>query len=493
MSQKNETLPLVVSLLVTIALLGGGAWWLINRFHLAGGGSDSGSPSVVDAGGSSSGGSSSGGSSSGGSSSGGSFQSRLSLGDKILVPDGANPNSEAKSQKQAGVAAIAAKNYPQAVTALEAALKAKANDPETLIYLNNARIGDQKADTIAIAVPLNTDVDAAQEMLRGVAQAQDEIDKAGGINGVPLRVAIVNDGGTVEGAKQAAEGLVADSSILGVVGHYASDMSIAAGAVYNQGKLVMISPVSTSVKLSNLSPYVFRTVPSDFAAARSLANYMTNQLQQQKAAVFFNSQSGYSQSIKSEFVSALGLSGGQIVSEFDLSSSSFSAADSFKQATQQGATVLALMPNSGQLDRALQVLQVNQQQLKVLAGDDVYSPKTLSVGQKAAEGVVVAVPWHILANPQAPFVQSSRQLWKADVNWRTAMSYDATAALIAALGKSPTREGVQQALRASDFSTTGATGEIRFLPSGDRNQSVQLVQIQPGSRSGFGFDFVPIR
>ena len=492
MSQKNETLPLVVSLLVTIALLGGGAWWLINRFHLAsGGGSDS--PSAIAS--SSSGGSGSGGSGSSdsGSANSGSFDSRLSLGDKSLIPDAANASAEAKSQKQAGIAAIAAKNYPQAVTALEAALKAKVNDPESLIYLNNARIGDQKADTIAIAVPIDTDVDAAQEMLRGVAQAQDEIDKAGGIGGVPLRVAIVNDGGTAAGAQQAAEGLVADSSILGVVGHYASDMSIAAGSIYDKGQLVMISPVSTSVKLSNLSPFVFRTVPSDFAAARALASYMSDQLKQQKAAVFFNSQSGYSQSIKSEFVSALGLNGGQIVSEFDLSSSGFSAADSFKQATQQGATVLALMPNSGQLDRALQVVQVNQQQLKMLAGDDVYSPKTLSVAQKAAEGMVVAVPWHILANPQAPFAQTSRQLWKADVNWRTAMSYDATAALIAALEKSPTRQGVQQALRANNFSTPGATGEIRFLPSGDRNQSVQLVQVQPGTRSGFGFDFVPLR
>ncbi|MBD3880670.1 amino acid ABC transporter substrate-binding protein [Phormidium tenue FACHB-886] len=474
MTQKNETLPLVVSLLVTIALLGGGGWWLANRFNLLGADSPN-STGVVASGDRAS------------------FESRLSLGGKVLAPDGANDNPDAKAKKQAGVEAIAAKNYAQAVADLEASLQAKANDPEALIYLNNARIGEQKAYTIAIAVPLATDVDASLEMLRGVAQAQDEVNKAGGISGVPLKVAIVDDGGTVEGAQQVAAGLVGDSSILGVVGHYTSDASIAAGKVYDQGKLVMISPVSTSVQLSNASPFVFRTVPSDFAAARALANYMTGQLQQQKAAVFFNSQSGYSQSLKSEFVSALGLSGGQVVSEIDLSSASFSAAANLQQVTQQGATVLVLLPNSGQLDRALQVLQVNQGQLKVLTGDDAYAPKTLSVGQKAAEGLVVAVPWHILANPQAPFVQSSRQLWKADVNWRTAMSYDATAALVAALGTTPTRQGVQEALRSAGFSTEGAGGSVQFLPSGDRNQSVQLVQVQPGSRSGYGFDFVPLR
>ena len=485
MSQKNETLPLILSLLITVGLIGGGLWLFRDRLT---GGSVSNSaqpnspqpnsppPNPAQ---------------SGDAPDAASMQARQSTGDKILVPQ-ANANPQAQAQKQQGVEAIAAKNYPQAVTALQAALQIQRNDPEALIYLNNARIGDAKADVIAIAVPIDSDVDASQEMLRGIAQAQDEINQKGGISGVPLKVVIANDGGTPALARQTATALVENAAVLGVVGHYASDASLAAGEVYNQSGLVMISPVSTSVKLSNLGRFTFRTVPSDFVAAGALANYLLKELKQQKAAVFFNSQSGYSQSIKSEFDRAMSLGGGQVVSEFDLSVSTFSAAESFKQATQQGATVLALMPNSGQLDRALQVVQVNQQQLKMLAGDDVYAPKTLAVGGAAAQGLVVAVPWHILANPQSAFATSSRSLWRANVNWRTAMAYDATAALIAALSRNPTRQGVQQALSDPSFSAEGATGTVRFLPSGDRNQSVQLVEIKPGSTSGYGYDFVPI-
>lgn len=470
MSKKNETLPLILALLITVALLGGGLWLFGRRFINPGGSS----PSLL------------------GTSSDGEIQSRLSAGEKVLVPEAANANPQAQAQKQAGVAAIAAKNYAQAQTILTAALATKQNDPETLIYLNNARIADQKAAVIAITVPLDTDVDASLELLRGAAQAQDEINRKGG-SGSFLKVLIANDGGTPETARQIATALVADQTVLGVVGHYASDMSLAAGEIYAQGKLSMISPVSSSVKLSNFSPYVFRTVPSDFVAARSLANYMLTQLQQQKAAVFFNSQSGYSQSLKSEFVSALSLGGGQAVSEFDLSNQAFSAAGSLEQATQQGATVLALLTNSGQLDQALQVVQMNRRQLKLLGGDDIYAPKTLAVAGSEALGMVIAVPWHILANPQAPFVVSSRALWKADVNWRTAMSYDATAALIKATAGSPSRESVQQALSSGSFSAPGASGAVKFLPSGDRNQSVQLVKIEPGSRSGSGYDYVPVR
>ena len=186
------------------------------------------------------------------------------------------------------------------------------------------------------------------------------------------------------------------------------------------------------------------------------------------------------------------LGGGQVESEFDLSNPDFSAAKSVEQATKQGAKVLMLAPNGSVLDKALQVVQVNQKRLNLLGGDDVYALKSLEVGGNEAVGMVVAVPWHINGDPTSAFPRQSRQLWGADVNWRTALAYNATRALIAALERNPTRSGVQQALSSSDFSTTGASGTIRFLPSGDSNTPVQLVKVAPGNRSGTGLDFVPV-
>ena len=108
--------------------------------------------------------------------------------------------------------------------------------------------------------------------------------------------------------------------------------------------------------------------------------------------------------------------------------------------------------------------------------------------------MVLAVPWHIQGNPNSEFPKTSRKLWRADVSWRTALAYDATKAFIAALGKDPTRSGIQTTLVSPGFSATGAAGEIRFFQSGDRDTSNQLVKIVrvPGSRSGTGYDFEPI-
>lgn len=462
MSQRNETTQLVLALIITLGILGLSFWWFINRPEVR--------QRVENV----------------TTETSQSVQSRISFGEKTLI-------GKVTPVKRAGVEAIATSTYDAAIANLEAALRVNRNDPEALIFLNNARIGSAKSYMIAVSVPIGSDPNGSLEILRGVAQAQNEINTAGGINKIPLKVAIANDDNNPEIAQQIASTFAKNPAVLGVVGPYASDVTLSAGKVYNSEKLVAISPISTSVKLSGFSPYILRTVPSDYVAARALANYMLTKLQRQNAVVFFSSQSAYSQSLKSEFVTAVSLTGGQVTNEFDLSLSDFSAAKSVVEAVQS-AQVIMLAANTGTLNEALQVVQVNRKRLDILGGDDVYTPKTLEVGQDASVGMVVAVPWHIDANLKSHFSRGSRLLWGADVNWRTALSYDATRAFIAALAREPTRAGVQQALLSPNFSTTGASGTIRFLPSGDRNAPVQLVKIvsrQP-SRSGTGYDFVPI-
>lgn len=473
MSQKNEISRLVLSLVVTLAVVAG-LWWLVSPrgINLGSWTNNQSSPGTTP--------------SPQPPDLNQPVQEHISAGEKLLI------SSDSTPEKQAAVEAIATRNYAGAVSKLDAALKSNRNDPEARIYLNNARIGNQKSYTIAASVPIGADVNPAREILRGVAQAQTEVNQAGGIGGVPLKVVIANDDDSPVVAQQVARALVENSQVLGVVGNFGSDTTLASGKVYQEGQLVLISPTSTSVQLSGFSKYVFRTVPSDRFAASTLSRYMLTQLKKQKAAVFFNSKSNYSKSLKNEFTTALFGDGGQVVAEYDFSSPNFNGADSVNQAIKQGAEVLMLAPNSATLDQALQVVQVNDKRAKLLAGDSAYSPKTLQVGQSNTVGMVLAVPWHILGNPNAQFPKVASQLWGGEVSWRTALAYDAAKALIVAIGQNSNRNGVQKALSASDFSATGAGSDIKFLPSGDRNQAVQLVTIQVGKRTSFGYEFVPV-
>jgi branched-chain amino acid transport system substrate-binding protein len=400
---------------------------------------------------------------------------RLSTGEVLLIAENSTP------QKQEAVAAIAKGEYDTAISALEASLQKQPNDPETLIYLNNARIGKEKSYTIAISIPYSAKDEgtkgAAKEMLRGIAQAQKEVNEAGGINGTPLRVAVVTETNEPDSTEKAAQLLVKQPDILAVIGHFGSGASLAAAKIYEQEKLVMISPTSTSTELSQSGQYIFRTVPSDNFTGKALARYMVENLKKQKAAVFFNGENGYSKSLRDVFTESLFSNDGEVIGEFDLNEPNFKAEEVYQQAQQRGAEVIVLLPNSATLPQTFAVIKANRGRLPLLGGDSPYRSTTLQEGGTAAKGMVLAVPWHIAADRTTNFPKMARQLWGGDVSWRTAMTYDATQALIQALKEAQDRPGIQAALANPRFSAPGASGTVRFLRSGDRNQRTQLVQI----------------
>ena len=131
--------------------------------------------------------------------------------------------------------------------------------------------------------------------------------------------------------------------------------------------------------------------------------------------------------------------------------------------------------------------------LSLLGGDFVYTNKILEEGVDWMDGTVVAIPWDIDAEAKSKsksdFVTNSQNLWGAKVNWRTALAYDATQALIEAIKKEPTRSGVRKALLSID----GASGKVEFLPNGDRkNAPVQLVKIVVDPENQGKYKFQPI-
>jgi branched-chain amino acid transport system substrate-binding protein len=472
MNSKNEIPILLGALLVTGGALAGGYWWFSNlnkdtKTVATPTTSTSSSPAAA------------------------SGPLVLSSGDKNIGGNEGKTTAEFLTAKNAGISALASKNYAQAQTEFKKALALTPNAPETQIYANNAQVGEGKALTIGIAVPMKTDATGALEMLRGVAQAQTEINGSGGINGAMLKVTIADDADDAKTSTEVAETFGKDANILAVIGHFSSGSTLAAAEIYKNQQLVNISPVSSSVKLTNFSKYNFRTIPSDHVAGRALGEYALKTLKKKKAQIFFNSQSAYSVSLKSEFAAAMSLDGGSVVQEVDMNAADFNATTALTQGA--GAEVIMLAANTGTLEKAMQVVAANNKKLPLLGGDDVYSPKTLELGKEKAVGLVVAVPWHIDADPKAKFVVSSRKFWKADVNWRTALTYDAAQSLIAALKTTPTRAGVQQALSATGFQAEGSAGMVKYMPSGDRSAGIQLVQVAPGNKSKLGFDFTPLK
>jgi branched-chain amino acid transport system substrate-binding protein len=458
MSQKKETTVLVLSLLITGALIGVGVWWFTRS-----------------------------GLNLGGLSSSDNQQSRISLGDKILVA------ADSNSSKQAGVQAFAKGDFATAATQFQASLQMNRNDPEALIYLNNAKVPQGNGIKVAVSVPIGSNLNVAREILRGVAQAQDEVNKTGGINGKLMQVQVANDDNNPAIAKQLAAAFAKDTNVLAVVGHNSSEASLAAAPEYQNGRLVMISPTSDAKNLSGIGSYIFRTVPSIRFQADTLSRYAIKN-GRRNIAICIDSQAQSSQSLKEDFTSAILSDGGKVAStNCDFSAATFNASAIISQAVSQGADGLLLLPSVDRLNQALDVAQANQRRLALLGSSTMYTIQTLRQGQAAINGMVLAVAWHPRAIAGNPFAGNASKLWGGDVNWRSATAYDAVEAIITGLKQSTTRDGLQKTLSGSGFSANGATGAVQFLPSGDRNGAAILIQVQPGRTSSTGFDFVPLR
>ena len=421
----------------------------------------------------------------------GDLDTRISAGEKMLL------DLEPNTHQETAAAAYAYGNYQQAVSQWENSLKLQRNDPETLIYLNNARIGDSPAFSIAVPIPIDAEINVAKEILRGAAQAQQEINSSGGIKGKPIKLIIANDSNDPNVAKKLADRFSQDSDILGIIGHFSSNVTLEAAQVYQEQGLVAISPTSTSTAISNVGSYVFRTVSSDCFAGNALVEHLVNNIQVKQAAVLYNSASSYSTSMRDVFKNGLEKKGGEIVAEFNFSQPNFDIVNVLKEIQQQGAKAIVLFPNSSgmnaleTLDKTFLLALVNQGELPLLGGDSLYKPRTLQLGQQNVVDMVISVPWHT-TGVDSEFSTKAKNLWGGSVNWRTVLTYDATMALAEAMKTNPTRAGIQQTLLTPEFSAKGASELIEFLPTGDRAAEVELVKVVAGDRSGFGYDFASI-
>jgi ABC-type branched-subunit amino acid transport system substrate-binding protein/predicted Ser/Thr protein kinase len=414
------------------------------------------------------------------------FSDKLSSGEQILIP------GSATLEKQKGVEAFRDGQYSKAIEWLEQAQKNERSDPETLIYLNNTRLEAQKAKsyTIAVAVPLDTSsegLNSGLEILRGVAQAQDEFNQKR--NGAGIKVLIADDENKLKQAKKIANDLVERKAVLAVVGHFSSDSTLATSKIYQQNQLVSISPTSTSEDLSvqvksRYPHFFFRTVPSDRVTAQALTSYLSKQVNSPRTVVFYNPGSKYSKSLQHQFRESLGKHGGKVVDELDLSTPILKSGKAIEKVGKQGANVIALFPNSQSLilNQTIKLIIANQCRYFMVGGDTIYTPEILDVvGKEVKNCLVVAVPWHKMHSPDPKFPQASEKLWGGQVSWRTALAYDATRVLLTALQKSsaPSRLLLQQTLSNPNFKAMGATGTISFQANGDRKEpQIQLVQVQ---------------
>ncbi|MDB9454376.1 ABC transporter substrate-binding protein [Dolichospermum circinale] len=411
----------------------------------------------------------------------------ISRGDKTLF---SNINNRFRDQ---GIEAFKNGNYQEAVNLFQQAVKANPYDPEVLIYYNNARASQNSSSvSLAVVVPIDskTNNDNAQEILRGVAQAQDQFNdnqiknnlNNQGSNGLLLKVVIANDSNNPEEAKQVVQEIVKDDSILGVIGHNSSDVTKAVIPEYEKAGLAIISSTATSNLLK--SSVFFRVVDSDEIAGEKLAQY-TNSLGFKKVVIFNNPNSTYSQSITKAFTNEFKKMGGKVLPTIDLSDKEFDPREQVSINKFQAEAAI-LFPDTEHTNATIEIAKANDDNsLSLLGGHTLYSNDTLVKGGKAVEGMILSVPWFRETSQARAFAERSEQEWGGGISWRTATSFDATQAFIQALSKDNTqdntRNNVLERLQKVELNNNQTSGyPLKFTKGRERQGQSVLVEVKDG-------------
>jgi ABC-type branched-subunit amino acid transport system substrate-binding protein len=433
----------------------------------------------------------------------------FSCGEKSLI------SGSILSDKSKGIEAYKSNNYTKAIELFEEARKKEPNDPETLIYLNNARVEKDKkpAYTIAVVVPISSNLYTSLQILRGVAQAQNELwEKEGYESKIGLKLMIADDANDVNRAKQIANILIQQKHILAVVGHYASDLTLNTRDIYENGQLVSVSPGSTSTELPRPNDrFFFRTIPSLQRNTTGVARYLDRK-QINKIAVFHNPSSQFSKSFFSELKNIfhdfkIDIKNDDEERDFHLSNPFFKSSEAIKKAINRGVKAFILIPDGGttnySIPNALKLIKASRNynyfdnNFVMVGANTLFRDETLLLGEDVVGRLVVTTPWIQTTVSKSNFANKAKELWRGrEISPWTVTAYDAAKVLIQALfvnqEDNPTRLTLRDSLINPRVKPKGADETFIEFENGNRKKpEVELAKIVKLECSEFGYSFVP--
>jgi branched-chain amino acid transport system substrate-binding protein len=336
---------------------------------------------------------------------------------------------------------------------------------------------------IAIGAPLSgMSAGLGREMKQAAELAVQEFNDAGGIRGRRLVVAAEDDRSEVPAGEAIAHGWAARPEILGVIGHYNSDVTIAASAIYAGRGLAMITPIASNPAVTDRGlPSVLRFTNRDDRTAAAIARHLVQQLDRRRAVVVAT-ETMYGQSMAESFTRASAELGCAVLARHTISEGQ----------RDFGALVRGLPPRldlifyGGSFEGAyiLRALREAGRPELFAAGDGCWDRDgfLLPAGEAAMSGEGVLV---LSASPQIGRVPGSTefaaryQRRHGPIGNYAVNSYEATRVLIAAIELAPTltRADVTVALRALTLPGIAYHRPTAWDDKGDNTAAITALNV----------------
>jgi len=157
-----------------------------------------------------------------------------------------------------------------------------------------------------------------QSIQRGVEMAVEQINAAGGVNVFevgqkPLTLIVHDSKSQPAVGVQVAQELI-DAGVVAAIGADVSDVTLAVAPVFQAAEIILMSPASSTPKLSNAGNFIYRNFPSDDLEALNTADHVFNVVHVSEAAVIAQ-QSEFGLGQKNSFIQRFRLLGGRALGQ----------------------------------------------------------------------------------------------------------------------------------------------------------------------------------
>lgn len=328
------------------------------------------------------------------------------------------------------------------------------------------------AETIKLGVPGAHTGDLAgygTPALNAAKLVVDKVNAAGGINGKMVEILQQDDQCKPELSTNAATKLIAEGAEI-VMGHTCSGANKAALPMYEDKKIVSMSPSSTSPGLTQDGqfPHFFRTIASDDAQARLAADFAVQVLGAKKIAILHD-KGDYGKTY-AEFVQQfLKADGKAEVVFFDgITPGSVDYSPAVQKIGRSGADTLIFGGYYPEASKLITAIRARKMKINFVSEDGVKTEAFLKLAGKDGEGVYASSSFDTSQLPiTKEAYEAHKTMFGSDAGQFFETSYSATLALLNAVEKAGTTEpeAVMKALRTEWVETP--IGKIRFDERGD--------------------------
>jgi branched-chain amino acid transport system substrate-binding protein len=299
----------------------------------------------------------------------------------------------------------------------------------------------------------------------------------------------MDDQESVNEGRLVAQQLADDPTVMAVIGHLQSHVTVPAAAIYDLAGLVLVAPAATSADLTSAGyRRVFRATFTDGAVGAQLAQYALDQGYRRVAIYYVRTI--YGRALANAFEEALsGAGGAQVVTRDSYDPSQELGGETlgpvlsrWRQVEVDAIFLAGEVPSAGRL---LRVIRREGVETPIIGGDAMSSPTLLQEAAGAAEGIVVACFFH----PDEPrpevarFNETFRARHGTVPDGGAALGYDVLRLLADAMRKaaSPAPEHVAEVLHQVE-GWPGVTGSFTFDEKGDLlDRRIPMCVVRDGS------------